>query len=183
MVSKKQIHFLGETLGRPYGEKNTECFPNQCILYFYIWRSWSLMQRKQLFIQPIFTKHVLYAVYWVRPGKVQRWPRNSSWPSGAWSRPWKAILRAAGLSSSLLGPTCLFLLSSLVYGGSVSCSRRSAQGSLLSLSPCLALSLPTPTPSSLADGKGSRGNLRDSVLFVLGSMESHLHVLIATNWH
>ena len=56
------------------------------------------------------------------------------------------------LSNSLLGPTWLFLLSSLVRGESASCSRRSAQGSL-SFSPHphphFSPSTPTPIPGWL----------------------------------
>lgn len=80
------------------------------------------------------------------------------------------------LSRSLLGPTGLF--------SPPWCMERqylAPGGQPRGLSLPLLLSLPTLLP--LADWKGARGNLRDSVLFVLGSMESHLHVLIATNWH
>lgn len=87
------------------------------------------------------------------------------------------------LSNSLLGPAWLFLLTSLVRGESASCSRRSAPRVSLFLSPPHLTSHPPPLPQSLAEWKGTRGNLRDSLLFVLGSMKSHLHVLIATNWH
>lgn len=67
-------------------------------------------------------------------------------------------------------------LSLLVSGGS---SLVEGQPSLLPV-PHPWPSTPQPSPGRV---KRCERESRDSVLFVLGSMESHLHVLIATNWH
>lgn len=61
------------------------------------------------------------------------------------------------LSNSLLGPTWLFLLSSLVRGESASCSRRSAQGALSFSLPATSLLTLHPYPNPWLSEKVQEG--------------------------